>query len=304
MEKKPKILAHLSLFFAVILWSTAFVVIRRAVQVYSPGTLALLRYLIASLFMILVYFRPGGTRSITTKQLPTLLGIGIIGIGIYNLSLNYAEITLTSATTSFIIAQVPVVTVIVASIFFKESLPSLGWIGLFICIIGLLLMTWMHLSFEHANAVIATLVAMIAGSLYYILQKPLLKKIHPFDLSACAIWGGTLMLSFYLPDLPATIGNAPIKITLSIIFIGIFPAAIAYALWSYGISYLPLTRAVSYLYLTPISTLFLAWFFLHEMPEWLELLGGFLALIGMLTVNLAKSQKQLSRENEDAELVT
>ena len=47
--------AGINLTFCVVLWASAFVGIRIGLKGYSPGSLALLRYLIASASMIFIY---------------------------------------------------------------------------------------------------------------------------------------------------------------------------------------------------------------------------------------------------------
>jgi drug/metabolite transporter (DMT)-like permease len=43
--------------------------------------------------------------------------------------------------------------------------------------------------------------------------------------------------------------------------------------------------AGSYLYLSPILAIFIAWLWLDEIPAFLSLMGGFIALLGVMIVN-------------------
>src|SRR5215472_10533032 len=93
----------------VLCWASAFAGIRASLQAYSPAHLALLRYLSASLVL-------AGYAVVTRMPLPRgrdMLGLllsGIVGIAVYNIALNYGELTVSAGIASFLINTVPVIT--------------------------------------------------------------------------------------------------------------------------------------------------------------------------------------------------
>ena len=82
-------------------------------------------------------------------------------------------------------------------------------------------------------------------------------------------------------ELPA----APLSATLGIIYMGVFPGALSYAIWSQVLQRLPASSAASLLYLVPILSVALAWVILRETPTAMSLLGGALVLLGVVAVN-------------------
>src|SRR5436190_11936201 len=98
----------------IFLWASAFVGIRQGLHYYSPEGLALLRYLIASFCMAIIYYRLPNRVYMPLMDRIKLLLIGIVAIGIYNLSLNYGELVVPSGTASFIVSQSPIITAILA----------------------------------------------------------------------------------------------------------------------------------------------------------------------------------------------
>ncbi len=281
----------ISLSLTVFLWASAFVGIRLGLTGYSPGSLALFRYIIASICMVFFYFRVPKRQKITLNHLLSLLFLGVIGIGIYNVALNYAEVTISAAIASFIVSQMPVFTAIFAVLFLGEKLDLRSCLGILVSFLGVVLIAFGSSKTLTINiGIFYALIAALMGSTYTVLQKPLLGKFHPFELSSFAIWGGTLVMTVFFPQLIEEIPQASLTSTLSVVYLGIFPAAIAYAAWSVVLSKTPASGAAVCLYSMPIIATILGWIVLGEIPYFLALIGGLLALIGALIVSLRKNR--------------
>lgn len=278
----------LLLLIVVSLWASAFVGIRAGLESYSPGGLALLRFGIASVLMFFVYvFRQRETQIAFLDGIK-LMSIGALGIGFYNIALNYGELSVPSGPACFIVSQSPIITTILALIFLNERLTAWSICGMLISFIGVVLITYgMSHGFQVGIGVLDVAIATVLGSCYSIMQKPLLKKYHALDATAYMIWGGTLVLLFYSPHLPYEIYHASWHATIAVIYLGVFPAALAYMLWSYVLAKIPATQATSFLYFSPIVATLLGWIWLNEVPAMISLVGGLVALLGVWVVNRA-----------------
>jgi len=276
----------LAIAFTLIFWASAFAGIRVGLNGYSPGNLVILRFLIASA-VLLIYAVITRMPFPEKKDLPMLLFLGFIGITVYHLALTYGELRVTAGSASLLIASAPVFTAILAIFILKERISIWGWAGVLLSFFGVGLVARGEgdsVSFEPAAFLI--LLAAISASFYFVLQKPYLKKYSPLQFTAYAIWSGTFFQLFFLDGLVQNIKNAPIESTLAIIYMGIFPAALAYISWTYVLSRIPASLAGSYLYLSPVLAIFIAWIWLGEVPVFLSLVGGFLALMGVVIVNI------------------
>ena len=280
---KPETQGVIAVIVCLLFWASAFVGIRIGLHSYTPGPLALLRYLVGSALITFIYYRLPKRTKPTGKEILQLLLIGVIGIGIYNICLNYGEITITAGIASFIVGLIPVLSLILAIFFLKETVYRRTWFGVVISLGGLSLLAYSEIgSPQKLLGILAIFGAVIAGSILTISQKPLLKKFHPIEVATFAIWGATLFLLIYTPELIQILPQVQMKPTLAAIYLGIFPGVISYIAWSYGLSKLPASKVVPFMYLSPLVTTLLGWVMLGEFPAWLSLTGGCIALIGAL----------------------
>lgn len=289
MTHKTKI----ALITVIFLWASAFVGIRVGLHDYSPEGLALLRYIIASLCMGIVYYRLPH-RTMSYRDACALLGVGVLGIGIYNITLNYGELSISSGMASFIISQSPILTAIFAILFLREPLNLPRMLGFMVSVIGVLFIAiGEEGGFQWNMSLTYILLATLAGSCYSILQKPFLKKYNAIEATTYVIWGGTLFLLFYTPKLQHDLVGASLKATLTIVYLGIFPAAVGYVAWSYVLAKIPASRAVSFLYFMPFMATILGWICLGETPAWVSIAGGMCAIFGVWLVNQSYRQKRV-----------
>jgi drug/metabolite transporter (DMT)-like permease len=277
----------LSIGLALILWASAFPGIRAGLSGYAPQHLVLLRLLTASVALLLIApFQK--VRLPQLRYLPSLLLLGLTGITGYNLALSYGETNVSSGTASLLVNCAPVITALLAVPLLKERIQPRGWIGLIVSLGGVAIIVTNSGSGIAFNPwALLVLLAAALQSIFVILQKRLLADYRPFELTCYAIWSGTLVSLLFLPGLVSACKAAPFQATIAVIYLGIFPAAIAYLSWAIVLSRLPASQAVSLLYAIPVLSFVIAWFWLHESLLLSTLLGGALALAGVLLLNTA-----------------
>lgn len=272
-----------------LLWASAFVGIRYCLHTYHPGSLALLRYLIASVCMGIVYYFIPHKTPLRKRDIPTIILCGLLGIGFYNISLNYAELSIPAAIASFTISQAPVLSTILAIIFLGERPKFLVFVGIGISFFGVLLIALSQQQTATttltSHGLMMLIITLFCSSLYAVIQKPLFKHLNPIQFVCYAIWAGTALLCIYLPQLQQDLKTAPLSSLYCIIYLGIFPATIAYLLWSYLLAQASVSKVTSIFYAIPIITMGLGWLFLNEIPKTFALIGGLIALAGAYLVN-------------------
>ncbi|MDN4525008.1 DMT family transporter [Fictibacillus fluitans] len=273
----------------IIIWGSTFAAIRYSLHGgYSAGHLVLVRYLIASLAFILYAIMPGARFRFPRKQdVLRLLLLGWVGISIYHIGVTFGEQTISAGTAGMLIGAAPIFTALFAVIVLKEHLGVSGWTGLAIGLTGIVLITVgsSGSSLTISGGALLVLMAAVATSVFFVYQKPFLKRYSPIELTAYVTWAGTLPFFWFAPGLFDSIRHATMEAHISTLYVGIFPAAIAYVTWAIALSSGKASAVASMMYLEPGVAILTAWVWLKEWPSTLSLIGGLVAVVGVLVVN-------------------
>jgi drug/metabolite transporter (DMT)-like permease len=229
-------------------------------------------------------------------DLPRICLASVLGISIYHVALNYGEVTVHAGAASLLIAAGPVFTALLSVVFLQERLTPTGWGGILLAFAGVALIALSGgggLRFTP-GALLILLAAAVAAA-HSILSKQSLRRYAALEFTSYVIWTGTLPLLLFLPGLLRQVPAAAPQATFAVIYLGIFPAAIAYVLWNHALARMPASLLSSFLYLSPVLAIFIAWLWLGEVPTALTLLGGAIAIIGVILVQTRGQALGLSR---------
>lgn len=271
----------------VVLWGSAFIGIRSAGFDYSPGALALGRILVGTLALTVIAGLAGKLRMPRGRTLVGVLVWGVLWFGLYNLALNAAERTLDAGTASLLVGLAPILIAVFAGISLGEGFPArlLAGIGIaFAGVAGIALATS-----SGASDTIAVVLGLAAAVIYAgstILQKRLLPKVDSLTMTWLGCLAGTVACLPFAPVLLEELATAPTSATLSVVYLGVFPTAVAFVTWGYALTRTTAGRLGAATYAAAPLVLLMSWVLLGEVPAPVALIGGALCLTGVLVATL------------------
>ncbi|MEO7325632.1 MAG: DMT family transporter [Dokdonella sp.] len=266
----------------VVLWSSSFAAIAYGLQAFTPAELSLLRFGIASL-VLAVPVALGAIRLPPCSDWPAIAVLGLLGMTVYQLTLGFALTRIPAGAAAVIIALAPGVTSVLAAMRLGERLTSRMGVGLAIAFAGVVLVmlgSGRALRFEPMALLV--LVSVLASSIYFVWQKPLLARTTPLGFTTLSIFAGTLGLLPFGLDLPARLVQVSMAQLASAAYLGIAPTILGYLCWNWALSRAPASTVTSFLYVQPLFASAIAWFWLGQTLSALAIAGGVLAVSGVV----------------------
>lgn len=284
----PPLKLSSALVISVFSWACAWVSVRAAVAHISPAHVALGRYAIASLVLLplALWRRP----HLQPRDIGAVFLMGFCGFTLYNLCINIGEQTITAGAAALISSAIPIFSTLGALVFLGEGVSRRAWGGIALGALGVSLIALGEKDgVGISSGALWVVAATLCAAIYGLLQKRLLTRYNALDLTTFAIWAGTLALLPFGKGIVADFQRAPHSAVWHVVFLGVFPGAIGYVLWSYCLSQWSVSRVTSFLYLVPALSIALGWAVLGELPAPLSFGGGALALCGVILANWRKN---------------
>lgn len=267
-----------------VLWASAFVGIRHLGESVPPGALSLGRLLVMGLVLGALLAARRGVRLPTRQEWPLVALGGAAWFGVYNLTLNEAERRIDAATAALLVQVGPILVALLATVLLGERLHRWLLIGLAVGFAGVVLIGRASSTSEHGDlsGVLLGLVPALTFAVGVITQKKALASMNAMLLTFWFCVAGIVVCLPWSGELVHVVASASADTVGWILYLGLFPSALAFVTWAYALSRANAGGFALTTFLVPFLTALMAWGFLDEVPPGLAFVGGAMCIAGVL----------------------
>ncbi|KAA6216851.1 DMT family transporter [Streptomyces filamentosus] len=267
----------------VALWASAFVSIRSAGAAYSPGALALGRLLAGALVLGAVLLVRGEGLP-PRAAWPGILASGLLWFGLYLVVLNWGEQEVDAGTAAMLVNVGPLLIALLGARFLKEALPPRLLAGMAVSFAGAVAVGLSASGGGGHVSVLGVALCLLAAVAYaggVVAQKPALAHASALQATTFGCVIGAVACLPFAGQLVTEAARAPLSATANMVYLGVFPTAVACTTWAYALARTTAGRMGATTYAVPALVVLMAWALLGELPGALTLAGGALCLAGV-----------------------
>jgi len=273
-----------------LLWASAFVAIRYLGDDFSPGALSLGRLLVGAVALGIAALVSKGLPRPSRGDLLRIVVIGLLWFGVYNVALNDGERRVDAGTAAMLIQVSPVLIALLATLFLSERFSIFLGLGLALAFGGVALI---GLSGSPGGdrdllGVALCVVSAVVYAVSAILQKPLMARNAAVHVTWLACTVGAVVCLPFAGQLVRQTADAPASSILWVVYLGVFPTAIAFTTYAYALTHMSASSLGVTTYLVPPLTIVMGLLFLSEAPPTMAYAGGALALVGVAVARRKK----------------
>ncbi|MEU7304028.1 DMT family transporter [Streptomyces sp. NPDC007206] len=266
----------------VVLWASAFVAIRSAGQEYSPGALALGRLASGVLALGVIW-------AVRREGLPPreawrgILLSGLLWFGFYMVVLNWGEQQVDAGTAALVVNVGPLLIALLGARLLGDPMPPRLLAGMGVSFAGAVTVG-LSMSGGGGASVLGVVLCLLAAVAYaagVVAQKPALGRASALQVTTFGCLVGAVACLPFAGQLAHQAAHAPLPATLGMVYLGVFPTALAFTTWAYALARTTASRMGATTYAVPALVVLMSWLVLGEVPGVLTLGGGVLCLAGV-----------------------
>jgi len=292
--KHERTIAYAAFATVCIVWGTTYLFIRIAIETIPPVLLTGARFSVAGLIMLAIGLARGERIPRDRSTLLNLAFVGLLLIGIGNLSVVWAEQWVPSGLAALFVATAPFwAAMLELARKNGERLSLRGGIGMLIGFLGVAMLVTPRGSGGRLDShFLLGALAIQIGSLGWqygtIRGKYHIKNVSPLMSAALqALIGGIVMdvIGFAIGEgsrftlTPRTFG--------ALAYLTIFGSVIAYSAYFFALAHIRTTKMSLYAYVNPVVAVILGWLVLGETLTWVSVLAMCVILAGVALVQTA-----------------
>ena len=284
-------------------WGSTYLGIDIAVQTIPPALMCAVRFSIAGVVMLAVCAATGRKILYSRRQIALAAVVGLLLLMGGNLTLSYAELSVSSGLAALIIAITPLWFLVLDSLLLGDHhISGRGKAGLALGILGLFVLVWPELrSRSLGHRELWASLSLIGGSFSWALGSVLSKRWQSgMDVFSATGWqvaaagAGNLIFALINGDLSRVTWTA--RGLGAVAYLVVCGSWIGYTAYIYLLEHVPTSKVSTYAYVNPVVAVFLGWLILHEPVTRFILAGSVIVVLSVILVTSAKVKEKTVAE--------
>jgi drug/metabolite transporter (DMT)-like permease len=290
-------------------WGSTYLAIDIAVQTIPPALMCGVRFSIAGSIMLAVCALMGRKVLYSVRQLLLVSVVGILLLMGGNLTLSYAELSVSSGLAALIIAITPLWFLVLDSLLLGDHhISGRGKTGLALGILGLFVLFYPELtsSTTLGRKQFWASVSLLGGSFSWALGSVLSKRWQSgIDVFSATAWqvliagAGCLAMAAALGDFSHVVWSS--HSVGAVGYLVVCGSWIGYTAYIWLLKNVPTSKVSTYAYVNPVVAVFLGWLILHERVDRFILAGSAIVVLSVILVTSAKVKQKPAAKNLAAE---
>jgi drug/metabolite transporter (DMT)-like permease len=284
-------------------WGSTYLAIDIAVQTIPPALMCGVRFSIAGVVMLAVCAATGRRILYSPRQIALAAVVGLLLLMGGNLTLSYAELSVSSGLAALIIAITPLWFLVLDSLLLGDHhISGRGKAGLVLGIVGLFVLVWPQLqSGTMGHREFWASISLIGGSFSWALGSVLSKRWQSgMDVFSATGWQvtaagvGNFIFALFAGDL-ARVRWTPRGLG-AVFYLVVCGSWIGYTAYIWLLEHAPTSKVSTYAYVNPVVAVFLGWLILHEHVDRFILAGSAIVVLSVILVTSAKVKEKTAAQ--------
>lgn len=263
--------------------STSAVLIRLAQA--PPPVIAFYRMFFSTLFFAPLALKQSKEHKLSRGQLALALGAGALLASHFLLWMTSLQYTSVASSVVLVTTQ-PLWVFLISVLFLQEKPTGLMWLGLFVALLGSVMVVFTQGSAE-ASRLLGNLLALggaIMMAAYFVVGRRLRKDL-PLALYSALIYAtSSVVIALFMWITGVPWGGYTPQTWLIFVALALVPTVLGHNSLNWALKYLPATMVSVMILGEPLGASILACFILNEIPSLLEIAGSLVTLIGIFLV--------------------
>lgn len=286
VEKPSRIVAIAEALVVNVIWASTFILIKIGLRDLGPLTLSGLRYFVGFVILLpLVARNRHAPRAWTPRLWARLILIGVAAYVIGNGALFWALQFIPATTGSFILSLLPLPVLFVGIFWLKEIPTRWQFAGIAVAVVGSVLFFSPGLSAGEPFAITVALLGLTGFVLFGILGREVARDRQVDTLSLTAVplatgGGLALVIALLTEGMPRF---SPTSLAV-VVWLAAINTALGYILYNHSLQVLTAFEMNMLNDLAPLITATLAWLFLGEKIDPIQIVGILTVITGIVLV--------------------